>query len=73
MNAIDNLSSEVMVRARYLDNVEKRHMSTEAALLEADRWAAGLIGDRARGAKAGYHGVQVAAHQGVHHVPAGGL
>lgn len=51
MNAIDNLSSEVMVRARYLDNVEKRHMSTEAALQEADRWAAGLIGDRARGAK----------------------
>lgn len=51
MNAIDNLSSEVMVRARYLDNVEKRHMSTEAALREADRWAAGLIGDRARGAK----------------------
>ena len=51
MNAIDNLSSEVMVRARYLDNVEKRHMSTKAALQEADRWAAGLIGDRARGAK----------------------
>lgn len=51
MNAIDNLSSEVMVRARYLDNVEKRHMSTEAALQEADRWAAGLIGDRAKGAK----------------------
>lgn len=51
MNAIDNLSSEVMVRARYLDNVEKRHMSTEVALQEADRWAAGLIGDRARGAK----------------------
>ncbi len=51
MNAIDNLSSEVMVRARYLDNVEKRHMSTEAALQEADRWTAGLIGDRARGAK----------------------
>lgn len=51
MNAIDNLSSEVMVRARYLDNVEKRHMSTEAALQEADCWAAGLIGDRARGAK----------------------
>ena len=51
MNAIDNLSSEVMVRARYLDNVEKRHMSTEAALQEADRWAAGLIGDRARAAK----------------------
>lgn len=51
MNAIDNLSSEVMVRARYLDNVEKRHMSTEAALREADRWAAGLIGDRAKGAK----------------------
>lgn len=51
MNAIDNLSSEMMVRARYLDNVEKRHMSTEAALQEADRWAAGLIGDRARGAK----------------------
>lgn len=51
MNAIDNLSSEVMVRARYLDNVEKRHISTEAALREADRWAAGLIGDRAKGAK----------------------
>ena len=51
MNSVDNLASEVMVRARYLDNVEKRHMSTEAALNEADRWAAGLIGDRAKGAK----------------------
>lgn len=51
MNTVDNLASEIMVRARYIDNVEKRHMSTEAALQEADRWAAGLIGDRARGAK----------------------
>ena len=47
----DNLSSEVMVAHAIWITGKSGHMSTEAVLQEADRWAAGPIGDRARGAK----------------------
>ena len=50
MQAIDHLTSEVLTRARYLDNLG-RGMKQQDALREAGRWAAGLMGDRAKGAK----------------------
>ena len=43
MQAIDHLTSEVLTRARYLDNLG-RGMKQQDALREAGRWAAGLMG-----------------------------
>lgn len=48
--AIDHMTSEVLTRARYIDNT-KRGMSQKDALKEADRWTAGLMGDRSKGAR----------------------
>lgn len=48
--AIDNMTSEVLTRARYLDNT-KRGMTQQEAMKEADRWVAGLMGDRSKGAR----------------------
>ena len=49
MEAIDNFTSETIVRARRSFN-EKRGMSEQAAIEEADAFAAGVIADRSRGA-----------------------
>lgn len=48
--AIDHMTSEVLTRARYIDNT-KRGMSQKDALKEADRWTAELMGDRSKGAR----------------------
>ena len=48
--AIDHMTSEVLTRARYIDNT-KRGMNQKDALKEADRWTAGLMGDRSKGAR----------------------
>ena len=45
----DKFTSEVIVRARYNQNLQEG-MSPELALQEADRYAAGLMADRGRGA-----------------------
>lgn len=45
----DDFTSEVIVRSRYNQNLQEG-MSAELALEEADRYAAGLIGDRGKGA-----------------------
>lgn len=45
----DDFTSEVIVRARYNQNLQQG-MNTEMALEEADRYTAGLMGDRGRGA-----------------------
>lgn len=50
VRAVDRMTSEVLTRARYIDNT-KRGMNHQEALREADRWAAGLMGDRSKGAK----------------------
>lgn len=50
VRAVDRMTSEVLTRARYIDNT-KRGLNHQEALREADRWAAGLMGDRSKGAK----------------------
>lgn len=50
VRAVDRMTSEVLTRARYIDNT-KRGLSHQEAMREADRWAAGLMGDRSKGAK----------------------
>lgn len=45
----DNFSSEVIVRAKYNQNLQEG-MNTEQALQEADRYTASLMADRSRGA-----------------------
>lgn len=45
----DNFTSEVIVRSRYIQNLQEG-MSKENALEEADRYASGLMADRGRGA-----------------------
>ena len=45
----DNFTSEAIVRARYNQNLQEG-MSPELALQEADRYTAGLMADRGRGA-----------------------
>lgn len=49
MQMIDNYVSGSLVRARYLQNL-KNGMSMENAMDEADAWAAGIMGDRSKGA-----------------------
>lgn len=50
VRAVDRMTSEVLTRARYIDNT-KRGLNHQEAMREADRWAAGLMGDRSKGAK----------------------
>ena len=48
METVDGLTSETLVRARYAQNI-KAGLSQEAAMDEADRWAAKVMGDRSMG------------------------
>lgn len=49
LRLVDDLASNILVRARYYDN-QIRGMSDEAALKEANDWSARLMGDRSKGA-----------------------
>lgn len=49
-NTVDQYVTKSLVKARYLDNVDKGMSGTEA-IKEADQWAAGVMGDRSKGAK----------------------
>ncbi len=49
MAAVDHVSTNILTRARYLDNL-KRGKGEAAAMQEAGEWAAGLIADRSVGA-----------------------
>lgn len=48
MEWADDYASEVLVRARYNQNI-KKGLSEKAAIEEADSWAAGLMADRSKG------------------------
>ena len=48
MGWIDNFTAGSLVRARYEQNL-KRGLSEQAALEEADEWAAGVMADRSKG------------------------
>lgn len=48
MSIIDNFTANVLVRAKYEQNIEQG-MSEERAMREADQWAAGLMADRSKG------------------------
>lgn len=50
MEIIDMYSANVIVRARYMDNL-RRGMSEEFAMQEADEFAAGVMADRSKGAQ----------------------
>ena len=50
MEYIDMYSANVIVRARYMDNL-RRGMSEEFAMQEADEFAAGVMADRSKGAQ----------------------
>lgn len=50
MEVIDIYSANVIVRARYMDNL-RRGMSEEFAMQEADEFAAGVMADRSKGAQ----------------------
>ena len=49
MEAVDLFTANVLTRGRYLDNLNAG-MSESKAMREADKWAAGLMGDRSLGA-----------------------
>ena len=49
MYYIDNFTAGAITRAKYYENLQNG-MSEEAALEQADEWAAGLMGDRSKGA-----------------------
>lgn len=49
MNVIDNFTAESVVRAKYLENIDKG-MSEEIALDSADKYAARIMADRSKGA-----------------------
>lgn len=49
MDWIDTFSADTIVRARYMENLE-RGMSEETAMREADDFAANVMADRAKGA-----------------------
>lgn len=49
MDWIDTFSADTIVRARYMENIE-RGMSEEAAMREADDFAANVMADRSKGA-----------------------
>lgn len=48
MGAVDNVATEVIVRAKYNEFV-KKGMSKQQAITEADKWASRLMGDRSLG------------------------
>lgn len=50
MGTVDEFTSNVLHRARVMDNVEVHNMRYEDAIAEADGWTAGLMGDRSLGA-----------------------
>lgn len=50
MEVVDMYSANVIVRARYMDNL-RRGMSEEFAMQEADEFAAGVMADRSKGAQ----------------------
>lgn len=50
MGAVDEFTSNVLHRARALDNMNRRSMSVADSVAEADSWTAGLMGDRSLGA-----------------------
>ena len=49
MEVVDLFTANVLTRGRYLDNLNAG-MSESKAMQEADKWAAGLMGDRSLGA-----------------------
>lgn len=49
MEIIDMATANILVRGRYLDNLQKG-MKAEQAMREADKWAASLMADRSKGA-----------------------
>ncbi len=49
MFVIDDFTSNILTRGRYYDNV-KKGMSEDAAVADADAWAASVIADRSKGA-----------------------
>jgi hypothetical protein len=49
MSAVDNLSSEVIVRAKYNELTRKRGMDSQQAHIRAGEWASRLMGDRSLG------------------------
>lgn len=48
MGAVDSISTEIIVRAKYNELVGKG-MNAEQAVIEADKWASRLMGDRSLG------------------------
>ena len=48
MSAVDNVTTEFIVRAKY-DEFIKKGMSEEQAIVEADKWTSRLMGDRSLG------------------------
>lgn len=48
MGAVDSISTEIIVRAKYNELVSKG-MSAEQAVIEADKWTSRLMGDRSLG------------------------
>jgi hypothetical protein len=48
MSAVDNVTTEFIVRAKY-DEFIRKGMSEEQAILEADKWTSRLMGDRSLG------------------------
>ena len=48
MGAVDSISTEIVVRGKYNELVSKG-MSAEQAVIEADKWASRLMGDRSLG------------------------
>lgn len=49
MEHIDSFTADTLVRARYNEN-KRRGLSHEAAMADADSWAAGVMADRSKGA-----------------------
>lgn len=49
MQIIDNFTAESLVRAKYYDNINKG-MTDIQAIKNADKWAAGVMADRSKGA-----------------------
>ena len=49
MEVVDMTTANILVRGRYLDNLEKG-MDAKKAMSEADKWTASLMADRSKGA-----------------------
>ena len=48
MSQVDKFAANTLVRGRYYDNVAKK-MDRQAAMTEANQWAAGVMADRSKG------------------------